>query len=156
MHSIKLTIIIAAIALCVFACNNTSNTTDKTSNAPLQQTANNSSEAANKTNAASTDELAQAREIYGATCTKCHGANADGGHVEFDNVKLNVPSLRQGRARTHTDERLTRQINNGGEGMPAFKDKLTPEKINALIHLIRQEFQGQNATQTSVSVAPKS
>ncbi|MFN2455858.1 MAG: cytochrome c [Pyrinomonadaceae bacterium] len=131
MKSIKLAVIVAIVTLLAVACDK-AETSDKTSaTPPAQQSAN----------VASTDELSQARTIYGERCTRCHGANAEGGLVEFDNIRLKVPSLREGRARNHTDERLARQIANGGEGMRAFKDILTEEQINALVRLIRQDFQ---------------
>jgi hypothetical protein len=38
--------------------------------------------------------------------------------------------------------------------MPAFKGKLEQEKIDALVHLIRREFHGQNTTGTSSPTTP--
>jgi len=155
MHLLKLILIAAAIALFALACNNTSNVADKTSN--VQSTQNSGAVKANTgPNAAPADELAGAREIYGERCTKCHGANADGGRVEFDNIKLKVPGLREGRVRNLTNQQLARRISKGGEGMPAFKDKLEPAEIDALARLIREEFQGQNAAATNAPVAPNS
>jgi mono/diheme cytochrome c family protein len=34
-----------------------------------------------------------------------------------------------------------KQITKGGDGMPAFEKKLTPDQMNDLIKMIRQEFQ---------------
>lgn len=140
MKSIKLVVIVAVVTLFTIACDEAANTTNKTSTPTSPQQSANADGSADA-NTALTDELSQARTIYGERCTKCHGANADGGRVEFDNVRLKVPSLREGRARNHSDERLTRQITNGGDGMPAFKGKLTEEEINALVRFIRQDFQ---------------
>jgi len=154
MHLLKLALIAVAIALFALACNNASNTADNSSGTqPKPNTNAIATHAA--TNAAPADELAGARQIYGERCTKCHGANADGGRVEFDNIKLKVPGLREGHARTRTDQQLARRISNGGEGMPAFNDKLKPEEIDALVRLIRQDFQGQSAA-TNAPVAPQS
>jgi len=36
-----------------------------------------------------------------------------------------------------------KQITKGGDGMPAFDKKLTPEQMNDLIKMIRVEFQGK-------------
>ncbi len=49
----------------------------------------------------------------------------------------------EARTRARTDAAYRRQITDGGDGMPAFGDKLTPEQIDQLIRFIRAEFQGQ-------------
>ena len=43
----------------------------------------------------------------------------------------------------HADEEFVEQITEGDEGMPAFKDKLSPEEMNDLVRFIRKEFQGK-------------
>jgi mono/diheme cytochrome c family protein len=53
-----------------------------------------------------------------------------------------VPSLKTGHALDHTEDQLAKQISDGGDGMPAFKDQLKPEEITGLVRLIRQDFQG--------------
>jgi mono/diheme cytochrome c family protein len=60
---------------------------------------------------------------------------------------LNVPSLKTGHALNHSEEQLAKQIRQGGDGMPAFGDRLKPEEITGLVRLIRQEFQGGAAKQ---------
>jgi mono/diheme cytochrome c family protein len=55
---------------------------------------------------------------------------------------LKVPSLREGHALKHPDSEFVDQISSGGDGMPAFKDKLNPEEMNKLARFIRREFQG--------------
>jgi mono/diheme cytochrome c family protein len=42
-----------------------------------------------------------------------------------------------------TDEQLTKMITNGEEQMPAFKDKLKPEEIAAMVKFVRKHFQGK-------------
>jgi mono/diheme cytochrome c family protein len=54
---------------------------------------------------------------------------------------LKVPSLREGHAVSHSDQDLVKQVLNGGDGMPAFKDKLSPKEAADLIKYIRREFQ---------------
>jgi mono/diheme cytochrome c family protein len=89
------------------------------------------------------DEYAAAREIYSQKCAACHGEKAEGGVVQLDKSKpkLKVPSLTTGHATTHPEEQLAKQISNGGQGMPPFKDKLTPEQITGLVRYIRNELQ---------------
>jgi len=78
---------------------------------------------------------------------RLYGAQGEGGTVKVDDLKLKVPSLREGKAVKHSDEDYADQIRNGGDGMPSFKDKPTPQQIEDLIKFIREEFQGQVATQ---------
>ena len=133
MKSLKLVLIPAALALVGGACNNATVNTNR-SQPPNAQT----------TSAPTPpDEFAAARINFKKHCEACHGEKATGGIVEIDHKKLKVPSLREGHATGHTDEKLVKQITEGDEEMPAFKDKLKPEEINDLVHFIRKEFQGK-------------
>ena len=94
------------------------------------------------TPAATPDEFATARELFAKNCQNCHGPTGTGGPVKLeDGTKLKVPSLREGHALRHPDSDFLKQINKGGDGMPAFKDKLTPPQIDELVRFIRHEFQ---------------
>jgi len=93
------------------------------------------------------DRWAPTRAIFGSKCEGCHGAQGEGGTVKVDDLKLKVPSLREGKALKHSDEDYADQILNGGDGMPPFKDKLTQQEIEDLIKFIREELQGQVPTQ---------
>jgi mono/diheme cytochrome c family protein len=76
-------------------------------------------------------------------CVACHGVGGEGGTITVDNKTLNVPSLTKGHALTHNDEQLSKKIANGENEMPAFKDKLSPTDIFALVNFIRKELQGK-------------
>ncbi len=89
------------------------------------------------------DELAIARATFQKECAGCHQADASGGPVTVEGKKLKVPTLREGHALKDSDEDFVKQIMNGDDGMPAFKDKLSPEQINDLVRFIRKEFQGK-------------
>jgi mono/diheme cytochrome c family protein len=92
---------------------------------------------------ATPDEFASARIVFTRDCTVCHGDDGKGGLKTVDGEKIKVPSLLEDHALKHTDEDFVDQINNGGDGMPKFKDKLSPDEINLLVRLIRKEFQGK-------------
>jgi mono/diheme cytochrome c family protein len=92
---------------------------------------------------ATPDEFAIARAAFGKHCVECHGAQGEGGVKTVDQAKLKVPSLSEGHALKHTDEDFVEQIEKGGDGMPAFKDKLSTEDIHALVRFVRHEFQGK-------------
>ena len=90
------------------------------------------------------DQFANARGYYAKNCQNCHGANGEGGPVKLDDgTRLKVPSLREGHALRHSDEEFTKQITKGGDGMPAFEQKLKADQINDLIRFIRHEYQGK-------------
>jgi mono/diheme cytochrome c family protein len=133
MKSIRLTLLCALVALLTFACTQATPQTNSTT----------PTAAASPAATATPDEFAAARANYKKNCESCHGENAEGGIVKVDNKKLKVPSLKTGHAIHHPDADLVKKINTGGDGMPAFKDKLKQEEIQELVRLIRKEFQGQ-------------
>ncbi|MDX6696537.1 MAG: Cytochrome oxidase, cbb3-type, subunit [Blastocatellia bacterium] len=148
MKFVKLSFVIAALALFALACGGeTTNTANQTANVarPANTDAANNNKPATpavNTNTPPADELAAARTTYAQVCSVCHGEQGDGGTVTIEGKKLKVPSLKEGHALNHTDEQLARKINNGGDGMPAFKERLKPEQINELVRFVRREFQG--------------
>ena len=92
---------------------------------------------------ATPDEFAFARANYAKHCSACHGDEGKGGLVKVEDKKLKVPSLKEGHALSHSDAQLVKQITEGGDGMPKFKDKLTADEINAMMRFVRHEFQGK-------------
>ena len=91
---------------------------------------------------ATPDAFAEVRAIYAKDCQNCHAADGTGGPVKLEDGKtLKVPTFRAGHALRHADSDFRRQITEGGDGMPAFKDKLTPQQIDEMIRFVRQEFQ---------------
>jgi mono/diheme cytochrome c family protein len=134
MKSDRIALVILAVTLFVIttACNNSSTVTTN-SNGP--------SVAASPGSTTAPDEFASARTTFDKHCSACHGSDGAGGPVTVDDVKLKIPSLREGHPVTHTDDKLVRQITNGDEPMPAFKDKLSSQEIIDLVRFIRKEFQ---------------
>jgi cytochrome c553 len=109
---------------------------------PANETANNAP-AASPTSKPTVDEFAIARATFKKDCSVCHGEDGTGGLKTVEGKKLKVPNFREGHALKHPDEDFVKQITNGGDGMPKFKDKLTPQQINDLVRFIRREFQGR-------------
>jgi mono/diheme cytochrome c family protein len=92
---------------------------------------------------ATPDEFAATRALFEKNCSECHQKTGDGGPVKLeDGTKLKVPSLRSGHALNHPNSDFVKQITKGGDGMPAFKDKLSADQINDLVRFIRHDFQG--------------
>jgi cytochrome c551 len=139
MRHLKLALLISAITTFAAACAST-NTTVIPGNSNAANTNATPASAANATPAS--DEFASARATFKAVCASCHQENGEGGTVEFDEGgTLKVPSFKTGHGLTHTEAQFARQIAKGGDGMPAFEKKLTPEQINGLVRYIRQEIQ---------------
>ncbi len=94
--------------------------------------------------ASTPDPFATVRVTYEKDCKECHGQNGAGGPVKLaDGTRLKVPTLREGNAVRHSDSDFEKQIKKGGDGMPAFADKLKPEEIAEMIKFLRKEFQGK-------------
>lgn len=145
MKSIKLALA-ATVATAIFAlaCNTNTTNNNQVSNANTGAGTGAASPAATVgPSPTPADEFARTRVIYAESCTICHGPKGDGGTVKIQNKQLKVPSLKEGHALNHNEEQLAKQISIGGDGMPAFKDRLKPEEINDLVRLIRKEFQGK-------------
>ena len=110
---------------------------DKTVNAPA------ANDNPTPTASSTPDQFAATRASYEQNCKLCHGAKGEGGPVKLeDGTKLKVPTFRQGHAMRHPDSDFVKQITRGGDGMPAFGEKLKPEEIDAFVRFIRHEFQG--------------
>jgi mono/diheme cytochrome c family protein len=95
------------------------------------------------TKAQAQDDSNFARGLFRRNCAVCHGPDGEGKQIGT----LSVPSLRAGRAATDPDERLFRQIHDGGNGMPPFKFTLTDEQIGDLLRFVRGDLQGRAASE---------
>ncbi len=134
MNSVKPVLVITTIAIALVACNQS---VDVTTN----QSQPSGSPAAAST--ATPDPFASARANFAKHCVVCHGANGEGGRVEVEGKRLKVPNLTKGHAVEHPDDKLIKQITEGDDEMPAFKDKLSSQEINDLVDFIRRELQGR-------------
>jgi mono/diheme cytochrome c family protein len=132
MKAFTYIVIIVAISLLALACNKPDPVT-VTHNGPTPELSP----------AGTPDQFAATRATFKKSCAGCHSEDGSGGLKEVDGKKLKVPNLREGHALNHPDDDFIKQINKGGDGMPAFKDKLTPEQINDLVRLVRHDFQGK-------------
>jgi mono/diheme cytochrome c family protein len=79
-----------------------------------------------------------AKDVYVKRCTFCHAE--DGTGQTKKGKQLRVPDFTSAKWQKHTeDKEITDIIENGNKKrkMPAFKDKLTPEQIAALVPYLR-------------------
>ncbi|HEX8636133.1 MAG TPA: cytochrome c [Pyrinomonadaceae bacterium] len=140
MKQLKLVLLISAVTTFALACA-------RPGNAPQTGNTNDTNASVAAANASPTpdapaDELAAARSTYNAACVRCHRDTGEGGVTDMgDGGALKVPSFKSGHGLNHTDAQFARQIAKGGDGMPAFEKRLTPEQIGSLVRFIRREFQ---------------
>ncbi|HWN09148.1 MAG TPA: cytochrome c [Pyrinomonadaceae bacterium] len=133
MKLVALTILIGA-AVAASACSRPETVTTNQS-APVVAVS-----PATKANA-TPDEFAFARVTFQKDCAGCHGEDGAGGMKTVDGKKLNVPSFHEGHALKHSEEEFVKQIMNGGDGMPAFKDKMSSEQTNEMVRFVREVIQ---------------
>lgn len=155
MKLIKLALAALALTVFIIGCTTETTTTNQQSNAntgPQTAASPASTAAASPTPA---DEFAQTRIVYAENCTVCHGPKGDGGTVKIQGKELKVPSLKEGHALNHNEAQLAKQISQGGDGMPAFKDRLKPEVIDDLVRFIRKELQAGAAAPTAAASPAK-
>lgn len=77
-----------------------------------------------------------ANEFYAENCARCHGADGRG---ETEYAKTHkLPNIAHAKwQKRHNDKKIRKAIANGGGGMPAYKDKLTADEIDALVAHVR-------------------
>jgi len=134
MKLVTLTLLIVAGILLASACT-TSDTV--TTNQTQPTIAASPAAKANVT----PDEFAVARASFQKNCAGCHGEDGTGGTKTVDGKKLKVPSFHEAGALKESDEDFIKQITNGGDGMPAFKEKLSPEETTDVVRYIRKVIQ---------------
>jgi mono/diheme cytochrome c family protein len=77
------------------------------------------------------------RVLYERNCAVCHGPRGEG--TQLGTMK--IPPLNSGAALTDPDEKLFKQISDGGNGMPPFKATFDDAQIQDLIRFVREEIQ---------------
>ena len=139
MRLSKLVIIVAALAFFAAACGGGDSTgTNQTAANGGTPTA---SPAATAKATPTPDELAEAKTMYNQVCANCHGEKGEGGPDKIEGKRLKRPSLLEGHGLEHTDEQFAKQIANGGDGMPAFKDRMNEQQINNMVRFLRRDIQ---------------
>lgn len=75
------------------------------------------------------------RALFKTNCSACHGP--DGAGQTPVGKSLKVRDLRSADVQKRSDEELGKVIADGKGNMPAFKDRLGPADIGALVAFIR-------------------
>ena len=138
MRIFKLSTLAFAAALLVFGCASTGSNP----NTAVDKVAGNSS-ITTPSPQVPANELAQAGKLYKEVCAHCHKDNGEGGEVFIDGKTFKAPSFKRPSVISDPDSELIEHIRDGGEYMPAFKDRLTPAQMKELVQFIRKEFQNK-------------
>lgn len=132
MDRLKLACGIFFCALLAFACGKAANTSNvANTNKPIN--------APDAVPAVTIDQAATSKELYAKNCMICHKENGTGGKVTVDGKNLEPDDLTTAKMKARADDKLAHQISEGApdDGMPAFKDKLSPDQIKQVVAHLR-------------------
>jgi mono/diheme cytochrome c family protein len=77
--------------------------------------------------------------LFRQYCAVCHGPEA-AGKITDDGKK--VPSLREADFKFRTRDEIFKQISQGGNGMPPFKDQLTERELQMMTDFVYKDLRG--------------
>ena len=142
MKLLKISLVLSAFALFVFACGQAANTNNATNNATKNVNTTVNTNAPTNT---AVDETALGKTSYKQNCANCHKDDGTGGKVTIDGRAMKPSDLTSDKMKNLTDEKYVRFIENGipDEGMPALKGKISDAEIKAIIAYIRKDFHGK-------------
>lgn len=135
MNVIKCSALFFSFLIFCFACGRQGTTNIATN------TANNAATPAAPTSSTpAKDERSSGADLYTTNCMTCHKDSGKGGKVTVDGKDLDPNDLTTTRMKDRSDEKLYRDVSEGApdDGMPAFKDKLTPQEIKLVISHLRR------------------
>ena len=84
-------------------------------------------------------DSAKGKDLYVTNCAACHKESGKGGKVTVEGKTMEPDDITTAKMAAKTDEKLTEYVVKGfpDDGMPAFKDKLTPDEIKAVVAHVR-------------------
>src|SRR3954471_6998693 len=88
-----------------------------------------------KSAANTTGDADAGKTVFANNCTACHGSTGHGGNGGPDLTA--IPDAKNYK-------RVVAQVENGGGGMPAFKDQLTPKQIADVSTYVTQKITNNN------------
>lgn len=140
MRRVKLIFVVLSVALAIVACGGvaTNNAPSSNGNQAIANNGNGAGPASANADRPATAEL-DGKQLYTESCQICHRDTGKGGPVTVQGKKLKPADLTAGHAKKHSDDDLVKDIQEGSpeDGMPAFKNKLKPEEIKAIVGYIR-------------------
>jgi cytochrome c6 len=74
------------------------------------------------------------KKVFEANCVACHGDDGAGNAV---GQSLMAPDLRSDQVQKVSDDDLKKQVSEGKNNMPPFKDTLSADQIQAVVAYVR-------------------
>ncbi len=150
MKRAVITILFSLGVFTIFSCGG-----DTTRNTAVVNTTNSTTPVRSPIPAATIDELASGRKIYATSCQNCHKEDGTGGPMDIEGKKIDPDDLTSAKIKGFSDEKILGYVMNGveDEGMPAFKDKLSPGEMRDVVEYVRVELQKMPASDASNSDA---
>ncbi len=140
MRGLKLIVLVIFTVVPIAACGASAgnNSTSNNANKATSPNGNAATQPANNANSATTSAL-DGKQIYTESCQVCHRDTGKGGPVTVEGKKLKPADLTTGHTKKHSDDDVAKDISEGSpdDGMPAFKEKLKPEEIKAVVSYLR-------------------
>ena len=133
MKGVKISILIAAAALFIAACGQAATTNNNVT------VASNTATPAPAEPSATIDQAEFAKGLYAKNCAICHKDSGKGGKVTVDGKTIEPDDITTAKMKAKPDEKLAEYISEGfpDDGMPAFKEKLNPDQIKAVVRHVR-------------------
>ena len=136
MRDLKLIVLVIFAVVAMIACAGPA--ANNSSPVNSNKTSTNTATAGNVANSPATAQI-DGKQLYTESCQICHKDTGKGGPTTVDGKKIKPADLTAGHSKKHSDDDLVKDIQEGSpdDGMPAFKDKLKPEEIRAIVGYIR-------------------
>ena len=138
MKFIKFALVLVFTVLFAIACGQTATTPNTTNVAVTTNKPANATTQAPLSVTTSIDS-AKGKDLYVTNCAACHKESGKGGKVTVEGKTMEPDDITTAKMAAKTDEKLTEYVVKGfpDDGMPAFKDKLTPDEIKAVVAHVR-------------------
>ena len=89
---------------------------------------------AHANNSAAAPQNDAGKMVFEANCVACHGEDGAGTST---GQALNAPDLRSDMVQKTSDAELKKQVSEGKNNMPPFKDTLKPDEISSVVAYVR-------------------
>ena len=75
--------------------------------------------------------------LFRQNCAICHGPEGEGRTLDDGTI---VPNMRDGELKFRTEAEIYKQIADGGNGMPPFRDQLTQHELDMMTKFVHDKL----------------
>jgi mono/diheme cytochrome c family protein len=136
MKKFKATLVTLSLAAFAIACGQATTSQNTPTASPKDAPKASPAQPATPTAVAA---VLDGKELYTINCMTCHKDSGKGGKITVEGRAINPDDITTAKMKAKPDEKFYGYIADGfpDDGMPAFKDKLKKEEIDAIIKHIR-------------------